>query len=235
MNGLIFTPDRNSPTKKNPNKKDYTGAFRPMARQFADKHNIPRENIIAINVGKGFLKRQKQVLDALKEHDKLDTVAFFCHGYSTGIQLGFRWRPRAGEKPAPALNKLAKGIYAATDRTDICVPLFCCSTGDIKKGRKDKKSVGGDGGFADELRDALCRAGATENRVFAHTTAAHTTYNPYGRFFDGKKMPAGGIGGYWIASPGGPLWRPWKKYLRSGGWKEMPFLDVDDIRAELVA
>ena len=89
--------------------------------------------------------------------------------------------------------------------------------------------------FADELRDALCRAGAIENRVFGHTTAGHTTNNPHARFFDGSNMAEGGTGGYWIARPGGPLWRKWAKYLREGAWMHVPYQDLAEIRSELDA
>jgi len=233
MNALIFTPDRNTPTKANPKARDYTGAFRPMANKFAEHHGITKEKIIRIDVSKSMPERKAQVLAAIQSYHgdlgtKLDSVAFFCHGYPTGIQLGFSWRGKAD--PKPVMDELAQALYAATDRNDICVPLFCCSTADTKK----KNVVGGDGGFADELRDALCRVGANENRVVGHITAGHTTNNPYVRFFDGSLMPEGGTGGYWIARPGGPMWVKWAKFLREGGWMDMPYMDLEEIRAKLV-
>jgi hypothetical protein len=227
MNGLIFTPDRNTH-----GKKDYTGAFKPLAIKFAKHHGIPRKNIIPINVGRGMKKRKLEVIAALQDeeregHGNYDTVAFFCHGFPQGIQAGFSWRGK--QKPGPVMDELASLIYEASDRDDICVPLFCCSTANTKQ----KKAVGGDGGFADELRDALCRQGAIENRVVGHTTVGHTTTNPSTRFFDGSMMPAGGTGGYWIARPRGPLWPKWKKYLRGGGWMDMPYLELEQIRDKL--
>jgi hypothetical protein len=227
MEGLIFTPDRNSH-----GKRDYTGAFRPMAKKFAKHHKLSDRYIIKIDVSKPMKKRRQQVLDAITKHQEevgslLDSVSFFCHGYPRGIQCGFSWRGKvtAGE----ALDPLAAAIYESSDRTDICVPLYCCSTASARQ----KNAPGGDGGFADELRDALCRQGATENRVVGHTTVGHTTNNPYVRFFDGSLMPAGGTGGYWIARPGGPLWRKWAKFLRAGGWMDMPFMDLPEIRTKL--
>jgi len=228
MADLIFTPDRNTH-----GKKDYTGAFKPLAKKFAKQRGNAK--IIAIDVSKPMAKRRKQVIEAFEEYaddennESVSTVAFFCHGYAQGIQLGFSWRGK--KTPASAVKELAGHIYNVSGQNaNVTVPLYCCSTANTKQ----KKSVGGDGGFADELRDALCREGAMRCRVVGHTTVGHTTNNPHTRFFDGSGMPEGGTGGYWIARPRGPLWRKWAKYLRGGGWMEMPYLSVNEIRGKLM-
>jgi len=88
--------------------------------------------------------------------------------------------------------------------------LYCCLTG-------FSLNIAGDGGFADKLRDAFCEAGMTWVKVYAHTTAGHTTRNPYVRIFEGQGSPIGGIGGQLLVQPGAKLWKTWRSALWSQG------------------
>jgi hypothetical protein len=215
-NALIFTPDRNSH-----GKRDYTGAFRPRARAFAKLHEIPLKCIVPIDQSRSKWGRRQQVLAALAQAEPgLDVIAFFCHGLrrslpSMGFGLG------SVERLADAMAAKAAGI--------LYVPLYAC----LNAGGP---GPGGDGGFADELRDALCRAGSIWCRVDAHSKSGHTDKNPWLRRFDGEGSPVGGQGGQWIVKPGGPLWRSWVREMRrqrSTLRLRVPFLGRAQIHEEL--
>ena len=217
MQALIFTTDRNRP-----GKKDYTGAFGPHARRFAETHRIERSHIHKINVGVSKRRQCEQVLSIIRDSRSLDCVAFFCHGYKKGIEFGLTTRN---------VDKLAETL-AETARRNLNIPLYACSTA----GGKRVEGPGGDGDFADELRDALCRVGINKCRVMGHATAGHTTKNPHVRFFDGFSSDVGGFGGYWVVRPRGPLWRKWISMLRereSDFCYKFPFYDVTKIWKKL--
>ena len=226
MSGVVFIPDRNSH-----GKKDMTGAFRPEARKFIKYWQREHEDefdLVSINVGRSRKKQEQQVLDAIKaaadSYGALDTVAFFCHGFHHKLQFGF---PLLADGP----DKLAK-VIAENSANTITVPLYCCSTAGTNS-KKPDEVASGDGGFADMLRDSLCRHGALENRTMGHTNSGHTTRNPHVRLFDGNGMPEGGTGGYWVVSPGGPLWKKWARILRTEYRFLFPYLDVKDIWKDL--
>lgn len=213
MNGIIFTPRANSP-----GKRDYTGAFRPEARRYADNAGIDREAIYPIRK-----RRRKAMREEVVHHlgdtglgNLWDTVAFFCHGYPSGIQLGFSLRE---------VEELAEAI-SDNSETDVTVLLYCCSTANSRQVR----SVGGDGGFADALRDALCVHGCGLTKVVSHVTVGHTTRNPHVRFFYGNGSEVGGTGGMYVVEPGGPLWASWAKWLKQGNNRfAFPYMERDEI------
>lgn len=163
--------------------------------------------------------RRKQVLDVLKKHrGQYTSVAFFCHGWRTGMQFGFDM-------------STVKSLAQELSRGDVLlsymdVSLYSCSCGG---GGND-----GDGGFADSLRDELCKAGVVACKVVAHTTAGHATSNPYVREFEGKGSPVGGNGGSWIVAPGSELWEPWKKALKTTSLRFDLTAGVEYIHKKLV-
>ncbi len=157
--------------------------------------------------------RYRQVSDSMTAHKGAHHLAVFCHGWANGLQL----------VPMASVKDFAKEIAWATDAP--IVTLYACSTA-------DGPHLGGDGGFADALRDALCKVGATGCVVDAHTTAGHTTRNPYVRRFYGAASPVGGV---WIVEPKSALWRPWVKALQGPFRWEFPLLTVAEIHARLAA
>ena len=206
-----------------------SGAFRPEARRFAKEHQLESSVIVAINVGRSRLRRQQEVLDGIKSaadaQDGLDFVAFFCHGYRYRLQVGFGSSSKVDEA---WLRKLAKTVYDNTG-WGVVLPLYACTTATSDR-RKHDQTAAGDGGFADELRDALCEEGATQCRVVGHTTSGHTTKNPYVRVFEGNGSREGGTGGQWISRPRGPTWRRWKTWLRDGNNRfRFPFMETSEI------
>lgn len=209
MTALAFAPLHNSN-----GKKDATGAFQPEASKFC--MTIPAAtHLILVDNHLPAAKMRAFVLATIAEH-KPDRLAFFCHGWATGIQFGFG---------LAHIKQLAEAI-ATIDRP--IVTLFCCLTG-----KDDAGHVGGDGHFADRLRDALCAAGAVECRVDAHTTAGHTTMNPHVRRFDGLGSPIGGCGGQWIVAPGSKLWPKWKAALRGDLRFRFSEMEIGEIHEEV--
>jgi hypothetical protein len=101
----------------------------------------------------------------------------------------------------------------------------------------DLTEFGGDGGCADEMRDAMCRAGMVNCRVTAHATVGHTNKNRWCKFFDGQGSPVGGVGGQMPVPPNNPLWKKWQKALRDEktGFKyAFPYMSIANIHNYLL-
>ncbi|UJR81505.1 hypothetical protein [Sandaracinus amylolyticus] len=206
MTRLAFTGDRNRP-----GKKDWSGAFAPEALRFAgharDVARIPLDATAS---------DMRMLISASIRSAGPSIVGFFCHGLTRRIELGF---------DMGTVDELAAALAEVGCSR---VALYACSTG-------SGKGPGGDGGFADALRDAMCRAGLVDARVLAHETAGHATQNPRKRFFDGMGSPVGGVGGYWIVEPGSSLWKPWTRRLREDADFRLTLVEmcVGEIHREL--
>lgn len=206
MTIIAFAPKYNTA-----GRHDATGAFIPEATRFLEYHGQSKEGLTLVDNTAPSAKMRSVVLSAIdRAPDRLSCVAFFCHGTKRGIQLGFDLK---------TVRDLASTIYAAA-RADVIpftMPLYSCDTGrDTDSDRLDDMDmIGGDGGFADTLRDELCRLGILPCRVDAHTTTGHTTRNPFVRRFPGI-VPEGGVGGYYIVPPRSKLWSKWGKALLTG-------------------
>jgi len=221
---LAFTPQFNTP-----GKRDVTGAFLPEARAFVRLAQKGSE-LVAIDNRKAVPARRKQVLAAIEARSGkgFTSVAFFCHGLRSSIQLGFR--SLLAPQLAAAVTHLTEGAE------DVVVPLYCCSTGADHDGDALGAPGTGDHSFADRLRDALCAAGAPHCRVTAHSTVGHTTMNPMVVFMDGMGSIHGGVGGYAPVAPGSAHWPAWKRTLRLASSTlrlRMPYMTPEAIHAEL--
>ena len=86
VNGLVFYSAKNIH-----GKHDATGAFIPEAKEFAKRLGIPADDVIGIDCTKAnpAARRRKQVVSELVKRDQLDVLAFFGHGWPSGIQFGF--------------------------------------------------------------------------------------------------------------------------------------------------
>jgi hypothetical protein len=210
------------PSHNSEGKKDLTGAFDPEAKALLR---------LASGVGvinrfhslKPMGARRASVLEAMELMPSrcVDSVALFCHGWLDGVQAGFT-RKNVGE--------FAAAIVRVTRGPAPVVALFCCSTGDDPEGDSLSAAGTGEGSFADKMRDALREAGATGCSVYAHTTAAHTTRNPYVIRFDGDAL-----GGYPVVAPGQPLWSAWKRALQTTDLRlRAPWMSNSEIHAELM-
>lgn len=189
MSGIVFVPKHNTGSKS-----DATHAFHPEARRLVERRG-GRIVVVDNKLSPGAM-RERVVLvlrDALEcdscdesHAHRLGWVAFACHGYAKGIQLGF---------DLTTVEQLAAAMASVCEE-DVVVPLYACSTASTTaRLLRLGSGPGGDGGFADELRDALCRAGLTRCTVDAHITAGHASKNPRVRRFSGDGSRVGGVGG----------------------------------------
>ncbi len=205
-----------------PGKKDVTYAFRPECDRFIDTMGGHRNKIFVIDNKKKFADRGRAVIEGCNEASEdprtFDCVAFFCHGWRNGMEFGFTRRNA---------KSLAAAIWKATKKTNVVVPLYLCSTG---SGRNH-----GAISFADTLRDELCKAGAVNCRVMAHSAVKHTTKNPDALFFDGMGSPVGGTGGYPVVAVGSTIRRRWVAALRNTDLRfRFPFMRLGAIHNELL-
>lgn len=241
---LIVLPDRGSKAKP----ADYRGAFDPGARAFLAAHGGVR---VEINQGMGATARFRRLVRAIEEHEP-SCIAFFCHGLATAL-------PQMGANLAN-LVELAKPIREAT--TAPLIVIYGCSTGsercvtcehpihpaecEASRGssrcdcaRRDHgEAPGGDGGFADRLRDTLVKMGANGTTVLAHATPGRAVENPYLRRFHGPERKPDNVGGKWLVTPpehGGDRrrWNAWRALLEGPFKFRFPFMTQDEIDAEL--
>jgi len=233
---LAFVPASNTRHRGGKLLRDATGAFQPEAATFLKTMGTSDSRIVRVDNTGSMTMRRREVVDELEAvggcaregiDPGVDCVAFFCHGWSRGIQLGFT---TALAKP------LAKLIWESCGHNaEVVVVLYCCSTGGDRDTKRNSPGTG-DGSFADKLRDELCTLGAVLCRVVAHTTVAHTTRNPFAIFMDGMGTPFGGAGGYFPVGQGSKLWGKWRKALQKGTLRfRFPFMTVADIHTEIAA
>jgi len=126
------------------------------------------------------------VLAGLAPDPPLSLVAFFCHGWRQGFQLGGN---AGGHMTAAETRQLADAIQRVA-REDVVVALYACDTAHLQNG------------FAADLRDALL-GGAhplPHCRVVGHTQVAHAYLTPDIRVFEGADG-AGAPG--WDIAPAG--------------------------------
>lgn len=184
-----------APTYDAEGKRDVSRAFLPEAKEFSRMHGA---RLVQFDNHAPNKKRRAFVHDEILRCYDLHALAIFCHGWMDGIQTGHRRKNVA---------ELAEAIEISCEHRFVDVILYCCSTA--------QGGAGGDGGFADELRDALCAVGVDDCRVWAHTTKGHTTRNPHVRVFEGDGSAWGGQGGRWVVRPGSKLWLPWRQKLKT--------------------
>ncbi len=219
-NILVFTGDRNSEDKP----ADYTGAFLPEALAFMKFHNIPSSNHLRVDITKTESTRRQRIYDFIRKRKKeigeIDGIAFFCHGLTRKIQLGIRISDLEN------FSYLLKEVVNAEKNT-ITIALYCGSTG-------TNPGVGGDGGFADKLRDSLCQVGLTQCSILTHSVSGHTTKNVMKKKFDGMDSPVGGTGGLSIVNPNTVLWNKWKTAITTTNFRyKIPFMTIAEIHKEL--
>lgn len=209
MRMIAFAPSYNTGKRH-----DATGAFQPEMRSFVKLH---RASWVYVDNREPAKSQRESIVSAI-QLSPCDVVAFFCHGSRFGLELGFDLR---------TVRELAKVLARLRN---VRVVLYACSAA----AGMPRGETGGDGGFADELRDELCKAGATDCQIDAHLTSGHTTKNPHVRRFEGRGSPVGGVGGYYLVPPRSPLWLKWRAALRSTDLRfRFPFLTVGELHAEL--
>lgn len=192
---LILIPDRDSPPKR-----DYTGAFKPAAealcRFYAEAgeclvKTVPVPTVDPLTLTLDSAEKQRSYEAAAKtcietiNGGKWTRIIFICHGWSTGIQLGFRISKQRGND---ARNVTALINALCCKQTDLkAITLFACSVGDEPASSESSPGTG-DNSFADLLRHQVRRC-----TVFAHRTVGHATRNPDLITFEASRVPI--IGG----------------------------------------
>lgn len=200
-------------SKNTGTKKDASGAFVPEAVRHAKLYGgrrVPFDNLL------GLARRRASVHAILAEHHDLDHVAVFGHGLRGSLQTGHT---------IAQVGELADAIAQAS-REHVTVFLAACSTASQLSVER--------GGFADALADALAARGK-RGWVDAHTTAGHTTKNPYvQRFHIGRPVEL--LAGVWIVPPGSELWATWRRLLSTTDLRlRFSAMLHEDILAELRA
>jgi hypothetical protein len=132
---LAFAPKYNSEGKRDANE------FKREARKWCKEHG---GTLFLFDNKLSMKKRREQVLAAIALGESPYTVAFFCHGWSSGIQAGFR-----------------KNDDLACLRGATHVLLFACSCATGKNN--------GENSFAKHLRDATA-AEVWAHATRGHTT-----------------------------------------------------------------
>jgi hypothetical protein len=157
MNHLIFYTSTNQK-----GRHDATGAFIPEAKKLEKYlHCTKGTHIVTMapikTTGVSIANRVKQVQDKLcfPAHDH---IYFLCHGYKTGIQLGYKWKRGASHLVDDIMRR---------NPTVKTINFYCCS---VAKGVDN---------FAKWVFSDLDNITPNKNvQVFGHFTAGHTTKNP---------------------------------------------------------
>jgi hypothetical protein len=197
---IVFYTSTNSP-----NKKDSTGAFIPEAKKFADYHG----DVILVPVkcrGNTRDQRAQVVYNELDKHDKIDTVVFLCHGHPTHIQHGFGIRGKNNNE------RFAKILSSKNVERII---FYCCS---VARNNPKISQMS----YCGDLHNELYLLG-NNAEIYGHTTAGHTTRNPFVKVFVN-----GDVEGKFIVDPCTKDWEKWRTKLRRNSTYRFKFpFDVE--------
>jgi len=196
---LILTPSANS------HRRDFDFVFKPESELLARCYAAARCQITRVPVApidprtlkvlsgqRAFERAAQSVLAALQDGTPWTHVVMLCHGWATGVQLGFRNGRQRGNDAAnfAALCKALKQLPLKT------ITLFACSAGADPWSAAGSPGSG-DGSFADALRDQ------TGVPVIAHVTVGHACRNPNLIVFEASASAL--IGGLRVPTPGSAL------------------------------
>lgn len=203
--------------------RDSSHVFRPEAFAFKKMHGgdcFSFDNRLS-------LQERRAEVESILEHQRgarYNGVAFFCHGLKSSLQTGHT---------IETLRGLVTGLTGCV-AAGAFVVLYACDAADTRI----KNAPGGDGGFADKLRDALIKEDLYKwvgGHVDAHVTTGHATRNPnVRRFYCTPAVPSeevlGIVGGQYIVEPGSGLWPAWRKSLNGEMRFKFPSMPAYDIR-----
>lgn len=188
------------PTTNRPGRHDASGAFIPKANAFCRIHGLGLPTFFdnpesdARQGSAGDIALENQVIGLINAAPRpIEVFAYFGHGLADGLNsLGFR-----GEADT---RQLAQALGAVAS-SDLVVLLYACSAAN---------------GFAQQLVAGLRSAGCASPRVYAHTTAAHTTANPNLKVFPEDRF---------VVQPDSRHWRRWREALHDTSlWAVFPWL-----------
>ena len=190
---------------------DATGAFVPES-VFFNKHRTAKGDVVQVFPFKNTLPQAKRFAEFCKlieGANDFDAFVYLGHGLRNSL-------PSAGVTQGNRKTFTDLLIKKSKNKKKLYVTLFACSTAETTTGQP-----GGEGGFADKVRDDLVAAGMTEGWIDAHPVPGHATQNSLvKRFFvTPEEAPKGGV---WLVAQGTPEFTNWKKRLNSK-WKDDPF------------
>lgn len=226
MNELILVCPYNTPGRNPATGRVWRDGDEFMSEAIAYKHFHGGKALLsAINNEKPPKERFSRTLRVLAPNDaierRLDALTVFCHGFKTGLQVGV---------DLSNLQEFCEAL-AAVSAPRLTITLYACSTGaddDLDQADERVAGPGGDGGFADGLRDML-ESMEVDARVLAHATRGHCTRNPYVReFLSGESR-----GGHWLVDPTDRLWPRWRQALEGELRFRLPRLSKEEIHAAL--
>ena len=167
--------------------------FRERARDFAVQHDAlaAGPDGLVHDIAIPCVSREKavasirQTVEAVRHVTNdpnicIQTLALFSHGSRDRLGLGGGIGNRRRDMSSAAFADTLRPFLTPSAR----VLLYACLTG--RSPLRDDEATGGEGSFADELRDAL-NVDNSEREVWGHTNAAHTTGNPNWRVFSGAQ------------------------------------------------
>ena len=231
METLVFYSSKNSK-----GKKDATAVFIPESQKFATVNSVSASQNCVISVDCTQTKDERKK-DVIREilcagsivSKPIDAIAFFCHGWTGGIQVGI-WKKDIKEFVQALIKSCSKSLI---------ITLYACLTAenDVPDNDWARPGPGTDGGFADLLRDEMGRQGFV-GHVDAHKTAGHASMNPYVVRFECSgidDLVRGGRGGKWLI-PRGTFWGVWSQALHDPANTlryRFPFMSSSQIIYEL--
>lgn len=191
---LILLPDRDSPPSK-----DHRNVFLPEASglkktyesegAFVGMVQIPVPTVDPRTLTISSAAKQLAFEAAARAsisailREPWDRIVILCHGWNSGLQLGFRIRKQKG-KDKENMDSFIGALRQSAPKT---VTLFACSAGDEPASQESSPGTG-DGSIGDYIRDSV---GCT---VIAHWTVGHATRNPDLIVFNASPDPViGGI------------------------------------------
>lgn len=210
---LVFTPDRNH------TGNDFKGAFKPESDRYKLWYESRGDTVEIHRIDTTHPGGSRTEVETIVEATAgIDRLAFFCHGWREGMQMGYR---SSTEDDRQRLLMLAGRIYRQST-PNLRVALYACLAG-----------KGGDGSFADVLFESLRASGCADVSVFAHTDAGHATRNADAILFS-PAHPSGEV----IAERKTPMYRRFDARLDDKAddlrWRA-PYMTVEELRQELGA
>lgn len=195
----------------NTTKPDATGAFIPEAINFRKYRESLGDTVEVIGFDNKLPppKRAPAFLKQLEGAKPFDAIVYIGHGLRNSL-------PSAGIT-STYRTKFTQLIQSKSlSKTKVFVTLFACSAAETTTGQP-----GGEGGFADKLRDDLVALGFSEGWIDAHPVPGHATQNSQVRrfFISAEQAPKGGT---WLVTPGSPEFPKWRSKLNSK-WRDDPF------------
>ena len=219
MRALILHPLHPSPSKPGD-----AGEFKREAMRFGDMLIADGWDVTMQTFDNRPVRpSRRKPVDRAIASGTWDMLALFGHGLRNSIQTGH------DIASIPALADL----LAEHSARPLRVELYACDAArDNDRDKRDdvRDAVGGDGGFADLLRDALAERGVT-GHVDAHAKTGHTTKNPHVRRFSMDDGP--GKGAAFLVDPKSPHWRAWVRALKGDLRFRFPLMTREQIEAAL--